>query len=172
MNKTSHGTLLVRRPDETLNRWNEMEQMQRRMDETFAGLFGYTPLARLIPSTAYPVLNPEVGFSPDLFETEEELILVAPLPGIDPANLSIEATEDTLNLKDERSPVYQNEKARQLRQGSWSASHGEFQFTYALPILINPENVQAHYRNGVLELHLPKAEAVKPKTIKVNVSAD
>lgn len=172
MNKPSNGTIQVRRPGETLNRWNEMEQMQRRMDETFAGLFGYTPLARLIPSVGNPASVGEAGLSPDLFETEDELILIAPLPGVDAANLNIEATEDTLTLKGERKPFYQNEQARQLRQGSWSASHGEFQFTYALPILINPENVQAHYRNGVLELHLPKAEAVKPKTIKVNVSAE
>lgn len=171
MNKPSNGTIQVRRPGETLNRWNEMEQMQRRMDEAFAGLFGYTPLARLMPSVTNPAVSAEAGFSPDLFETDEELVLIAPLPGVDPASLNIEATEDTLMLKGERKPVYQNEKARQLRQGSWSAAHGEFQFTYALPILINPENVQALYRNGVLELHLPKAEAVKPKTVKVNVSA-
>jgi HSP20 family protein len=172
MNKPSNGTILVRRPGETLNRWNEMEQMQRRMDETFAGLFGYTPLARLMPQVGNPAGNSDLSFSPDLFETEDELVFIAPLPGIDAAGLNIEATEDTLNLKGERKPFYQNEKARQLRQGSWSAAHGEFQFTYALPILINPENVQAYYRNGVLELHLPKAEAVKPKSIKVNVSAE
>lgn len=159
MNKT----ILVRRPNATLNRWNEIEQAQRRMDDVVAGLFGYAPSA--------PVKS-GVSFSADLFETEEEMVLVAPLPGIDAENLQIEATEDTLHLKGERKPFYQNEKARQLRQGGWAGNFGEFEFTYALPILINPENVQAHYRNGVLELHLPKAEAVKPKTIKVNVSAE
>jgi len=163
MNRPTHGTILVRRPAGSLNRWNDVEQMQRQIDDVVSGLFGYSPAA---PAKS------GVGFAPDLYETEEALVLVAPLPGIDPENLQIEATEDTLKVKGEQKPFYQNEKARLVRQGHGTSARGEFEFNYALPIQINPENVQAHYRNGVLELHLPKAEAVKPKTIKVNVSAE
>jgi len=162
MNTPTRGTILVRRPGGSLNRWNDVAQMQRQIDDVVSGLFGYNPAA--------PVKSGG-GFAPDVYETEEALVLVAPLPGIDPQNLHIEATEDTLQVKGEQKPFYQNEKARLVRQGS-AASHGEFQFSYTLPIQINPENVQAYYKNGVLELHLPKAEAVKPKTIKVNVSAE
>lgn len=167
MNRPNQRTIVVRRPGATLTRWNDAEQLQRQVDDAFAGIFGYTPLARLIPGG-----QNEFHFSPDLYETEEELVLVAPFPGLDPENLHIEATEEALTLKGERKPFYQNEKAKQIRNGGWTSAHGEFQFTYSLPILINPDAVQAHYRHGVLELHLPKAEAVKPKTIKVNVNAE
>jgi len=107
--------------------------------------------------------------SPDIFETQEELVFVLPIPGLDPSDLNIEATADTLSIRGEHKPFYQNENAVQHRQSFWSKAQGAFQWTYTLPVEIDPNAIQASYRNGMLELHLPKSEAAKPKAVKVNV---
>lgn len=152
--------------------WSEFEQMRRQMDDLVGGLMGFTNPARLLSAQAPSSTMSEYDFSPDIYETPTELVFVAPVPGMDPNDLSIEATENTLTVRGERKPFYQQEGATQHRQSWWSARLGTFQASYTLPFEINPEGIQAHYRNGVLELHLPKVEAAKPRKVKVNVLGD
>ncbi|CEK16817.1 molecular chaperone (small heat shock protein) [Chthonomonas calidirosea] len=167
----NNGNALTVRSNENVARWNpwaEFDRMHRYMDDLFASLMGYTPLSRMLGSTAF-VGDPEL--SPDVFETDEEIVFVVPLPGINPEDLHIEATTDTISIRGERKPFYQAENAVQHRQSLWTArGTGTFQISYTLPVEINPNKVEANYRNGVLEVHLPKAEAVKPKTVKINVN--
>ncbi len=171
---SSQGTALASRNAQPLNRWNpwsEFEQMRREMDTLMGGLIPAMPQARLaaLPGAA---LNYDLEFSPDIYETAGEFVFVAPIPGLDSNDLQIEVTENTLTLKGERKPFFQQEGATQHRQSWWSARLGAFQASFTLPVEINAEGVQAHYRNGVLELHLPKAEPAKPKTVKVNISGN
>ncbi|HZP83106.1 MAG TPA: Hsp20/alpha crystallin family protein [Chthonomonadaceae bacterium] len=174
MARQSNNTL-VRRPAETISRWDpwtEFDQMRRQMDDMFGRFFGYTPLSRLIPATPGVSYSGDYGLSADLYETNDELVLIAPVPGVTPGDLNIEATADTLTISGERKPFYQNENATQLRQSWWSAGQGAFRAEFSLPVEIDPNQIQAHYRNGVLELHLPKSEAAKPKAVKVHVATE
>lgn len=152
--------------------WSEFEQMRRQVDDLVGGLMGYTTPSRLLATQANPSTSGDYDFSPDIYETASELVFVAPVPGLDPNDLHIEATEATLTVRGERKPFYQQDGATQHRQSWWSARTGTFQASYTLPFEINPEGIQAHYRNGVLELHLPKVEAHKPRTVKVNILSD
>jgi HSP20 family protein len=168
------GTSLVQRPSETVARWNpwrEFDRMQRQMDDVVGRFFGFTPLSNLIPPTPGTGYS-DFGFSVDLYETDEELVLIAPVPGLAPGDLNIEATADTLTISGERKPFYQNEKATRHTQSWWSTGQGSFRSSFTLPVEIDPNGIQANYRHGVLELHLPKSEAAKPKAVKVNVNTE
>jgi HSP20 family protein len=173
--RANSGSEIAPRPAENLTRWDpwaEMESTRRQMDELIGRLFGYSPASRLIPGVPGRAINTEFTFAPDIYETSDEFVFVFAVPGFTPDDLKIEATADRLSIHGERKPFYANENAAQLYRSWWSAGQGNFQFSYSLPCEIDPNKVQANYRNGMLELHLPKAEAVKPKPVKVNVTGE
>ena len=112
----------------------------------------------------------KTGLKLDVYKTKTELVFIASLPGVSPEDILIEATADQLKISGERKPLYVNAEAKQLLKGSIHEGVGKFEAVYSLPFEINPESVEARFKNGALELHLPKVEAPKPVSVKVNVS--
>jgi HSP20 family molecular chaperone IbpA len=100
----------------------------------------------------------------DIYETTDGLVLVADLPGVPNENLDIQVKNDILTIsarvKDEApgAPVY--------REFELASFFRQFQLAES----VDTERIAARLSNGVLELTLPKAEAAKPKTIKVELS--
>jgi HSP20 family protein len=103
----------------------------------------------------------------DIFETENELVLKADLPDIDPANVEIQLENGTLMLKGERKFEQQkNGKAHHRIE----RSYGAFVRAFSLPDTIDPEKVKADYKAGVLTVTLQKKEVAKPRTVKIDVN--
>jgi HSP20 family protein len=105
--------------------------------------------------------------SVDIFETENELLLKADLPGVDMKNIDIHMENGTLALRGERK--YENES----KEGGFhrvERSYGSFARYFTLPETVDPEHVNADYKNGVLTVKLPKKEMAKPRQIKVQVT--
>ncbi|HXE76493.1 MAG TPA: Hsp20/alpha crystallin family protein [Candidatus Xenobia bacterium] len=103
----------------------------------------------------------------DIVETDNEIVLKADLPGIDPKDVDVQVHDGTLTLKGERkfeSDVKEDNYRRIER------TYGAFVRSFSLPQTVDSERVSASYRNGVLELKLPKRPEAKPKQIKVAVS--
>ncbi|HUX09305.1 MAG TPA: Hsp20/alpha crystallin family protein [Terriglobia bacterium] len=103
----------------------------------------------------------------DIYETGENLVLQAELPGVNPDDVEIRVEDNTLYLKGERK----FEKA--VKEESFhhvERSYGTFNRSFALPGSIDADKVKAEYTNGVLTLTLPKREEAKPRTIKINVA--
>ena len=103
-------------------------------------------------------------FPVDVLDTSDEVIVKASLPGVAPEDIDISVTGEVLTLKGESKEEHE-EKAknwyrRERRQGS-------FVRQIQLPTEVNSEKAEAVFENGVLKLTLPKAETMKPKTIKV-----
>jgi HSP20 family protein len=163
----SQGTSLARRSEAGLapwNPWQTMSEMQRQMDDIFGRAFGFAPLSRVVPEVGQ--LEP----STDIYETPDKVIAVAVLPGFEPEAVSVEATEDSLTIQGERKALFEDDKAVVHRQG-WQSGAGSFSVSYSLPADINPSDVKAAFRNGILRIEMPKAEHARPKSVKVNVSA-
>ncbi len=103
------------------------------------------------------------GVAANLYETAEGFTLQIPAPGVKPEDVEITVQQETISLKWETKV--------ELPEGAtvhWSGfQSGQFQQSFSLPSPINAERVEAHYNNGVLTLHLPKAEHAKARTIKV-----
>ena len=146
------------------NPWANLDQVANEMEALTQAIFGESQSEKSKSAERKNILQL------DVFETKEELVFVAPLPGLTPEEIQIEATADQLRITGERKPYYENEESKQLMKGNYREAGGKFEAVYALPFEINPESVQAIYKNGVLELHLPKVEAAKPISVKVNLS--
>jgi HSP20 family protein len=106
------------------------------------------------------------GWTPavDIYETDQNVVLKAELPGVDPKDVEIRVEDGTLYLKGERkfeSDVKEDGYRRIERQ------YGSFTRSFPLPATVNSEKATAEYKSGVLTLTLPKREEAKPKTIKI-----
>lgn len=143
-----------------ITRWEPMRGMRRLhdtldrlMDDTFQSDSG---------------LSLHEGFAPiDVYQTEDEVVIEALMPGVKPDNLDVSLMGDTLSIRGE---------VRQEREVSDDADrdylirerrYQRYSRTLRLPTLIQAEKAEAEFENGVLRLTLPKAEEVKPKTIKI-----
>jgi len=107
----------------------------------------------------------DMYFPVDLFETADEVVINASLPGVKPEDIDISVTGNLLTLKalsqEQKEEKAQNWYRRERRHGTWMR-----QFT--LPTDVNADGAQASFEHGVLRLVLPKAETARPKQIKVN----
>ncbi len=102
----------------------------------------------------------------DIFETENELVLKADLPEVDPKNVDIQIENGTLTLKGTRSfEAEKNGKGYHRIE----RSYGSFVRAFSLPETVDPENVKADFKNGVLTITIAKKEVAKPRSIKVEV---
>lgn len=104
----------------------------------------------------------------DIEETADALVLHAELPGIKPEDIAIQIEGDTLTLRGERKFEQESADRQYIRV---ERSYGAFQRTFTLGVPIKQDEVKASYRDGVLEVVLPKSEEVKPKQIKIEVES-
>ena len=103
----------------------------------------------------------------DIYEDNNNLVLKADLPGVDPKDVDIKVENGTLYLSGERK--FEKE-VKEENYHRVERSYGAFSRSFSLPNSIDAEKVVAEYKDGQLILTLPKREEAKPKTIKVNVS--
>ena len=109
----------------------------------------------------------QIAVPVDLWETSDAYHLTADLPGLTPETIDINVTADTVSIAGELKGKTDVTSEGWLRQ---ERRVGKFQRAFTLPVQIDPDKVQAHSEHGVLELTLPKADQVKPRTIKVNTT--
>jgi HSP20 family protein len=100
----------------------------------------------------------------NMFQKGEDLVAVIELPGIDKNDLEIEAKENTIRIRGKKTVAY-GEQASVHRRERVS---GVFDRTLSMPIRIEPDRIKAEYRDGLLALFIPRAEADKPRSIKVS----
>ncbi|MBI2610203.1 Hsp20/alpha crystallin family protein [Candidatus Giovannonibacteria bacterium] len=117
----------------------------------------------------FPVLSLKpfrsMGFPKvDVSETENEIKIVANVPGIDPEKIEIEIDDDTITLsgKIEKETEKKDEKVYRYER-----EYGEFRREFALPARVKTDQVQAKCKDGVLTITLPKTEEEKRKKIKI-----
>ena len=130
--------------------WGEMARMSRDMER----LFGSSRASGA--AGVFPALN--------VYDTGETVVVRAEVPGIDPADLDINATVNALTIKGERKAEDAAEGASFHRR---ERGHGSFSRTISMPYDIDPSKVTAGYKLGVLEVTLPKAEEAKPRKIAI-----
>jgi HSP20 family protein len=100
----------------------------------------------------------------DIYETDDALVLTAMLPGVPKDEVSIEVHHNTLILRGERKPAAAMSDERYYRR---ECVYGPFQRSFVLPATVDQNQVRATYHDGILELHLPKVEAAKPRRIAI-----
>ncbi len=107
------------------------------------------------------------GLAVDVVENKDDFVIKASVPGINPDDLDISYSDDTLTIKGEiKSDKDYQEDQYHLRE----RRYGSFARSISLPTKIKGDAIEASYQNGVITLRLPKSEEVKPKRIPIKVS--
>jgi HSP20 family protein len=100
----------------------------------------------------------------DMYQTDDEVVVKAALPGFKADEVQINVTGDVLTLRGEtKHEEEKKDKAWHIREQRW----GSFERSIALPTEVTADKAVADFENGILTVTLPKAEEVKPKTITV-----
>jgi HSP20 family protein len=102
----------------------------------------------------------------DIYETPETIVMKADLPGLTREDIEIEIRDNTLTIKGERRFAKDVQQENYLRV---ERAYGPFERSFTLPTGVRQEEIRASFRDGVLELLLPKAEEAKPKKIAIDV---
>jgi HSP20 family protein len=110
------------------------------------------------------LLVPEV----DLFETDKEVVVKTPLPGIEPKDIKVECNTNVLNLSGE---FKKDEETKDKNYYRREIASGAFRRQVALPTEVKAAEAKATYTNGILEIHLPKMKVEKVQTVQVPVEA-
>ncbi len=142
-------------------RWDpfgEVLKMQRDMDRIFSRMG--TSEGRPATATAWmPRINVK--------QSGDDIAVHVELAGIKPEDVDIEVTDGVLTIKGERKAQTEREDEGWLVRES---SFGSFERSMVLPEGVDPASIKAEFKDGMLEVHVPKAlEAAKPKTTKVSI---
>ena len=103
----------------------------------------------------------------DLYETEEELVLKARLPGVNPEDVDITINDGELVIKADLRSDAALDEAKDWHWYRHELLHGQVGRRFNLPTQVDADKIEATFRNGELTLVLPKAEEVKPRSIEV-----
>jgi HSP20 family protein len=102
----------------------------------------------------------------DIYETEDGIVLAAELPGVGKENISVEIKDNILTLKGERMANQNMQDKNIYRQ---ERCFGTFQRSFTLEQNIQPKLIKATFKEGVLEIEIPKPQAKPTKQITVQV---
>lgn len=100
----------------------------------------------------------------DIFETENELVLSAEVPGINEKDIEIKIEDNTLTLRGERK--FENE-TKEENYHRIERAYGSFFRSFSLPLSINQDIIKAEHLNGVLKIIMPKKPELKPRKVKI-----
>jgi HSP20 family protein len=144
----------------TLVTWEPMRGLTRLQDE----------MNRLWRDAVGTLDRPNAGdrlFSPpvDIIEQGDNIVLVADVPGLTRDQIELSVENRALTISGERAPL-QTEGAAVFHT---ERGYGKFSRVFSLPATVDVERISAEYREGVLRVTLPKAEAAKPRKIDVRV---
>lgn len=135
---------------------SQLDRLQREMDR-FWSAFNWSGEQRPFQRTGvYPLMN--------VYDDGESFVVRAEVPGMDPKELDISVTGDTLTLHGERGASKLPEGASYHRR---ELSYGSFRRAMTLPEQVDSSKVAAHYRDGILEILLPRAEQAKQRKVEI-----
>jgi HSP20 family protein len=143
------------KPMTTLVRWapfQDLDVIERRMRRMLEEI-GVAP-------TALPAA--------DLYETEKELVVELDVPGFDETELKLEVSDHTLTIIGERTEEKEEKKEKDKTFYLHERLEKRFERRFTLPPEADVEHVRAAFKTGVLEVHVPKIEQAKSRTIEID----
>ncbi len=144
----------------TIMRWDpfrDLLDLQDRMNKLFEESF------RRFRSTDLDLAG---GFVPavDIYETDNEIVLKAEIPGVSKEDIKIEVQDGVITLKGEKKV---EKEVKEENYHRIERAYGSFQRSFSLPSNVDRDRIKAAYKDGVLEVVLPKKEEAKPREVKI-----
>ncbi len=137
---------------------NDFRTLQARFLEPFFGRFNFADDS--LPSGTWA---PAV----DVAEEKDKIFVKVEVPGMNEKDLKVHFEDGLLTISGER----QFEKKDERNYHRIERSYGTFVRTFSLPRSVDANQIAAHYRNGVLEIEIPKKDEAKPRQIQINANA-
>jgi len=138
-----------------VDRWFPFFDVGKTLEE-MDRMFGQPLGVRSVPRGTFPAVN--------IYEQDDGIVLMAEVPGVKPERLDLTVLGDAVMLKGQRQEEDLPNGDRFYRR---ERPIGSFARTVTLPEAINPDSVKAEYKNGVLKVHMEKAEQAKAKKITI-----
>jgi HSP20 family protein len=135
--------------------FDEFKRLQDEMDELF-GTRAWPAGIRSAPRGAFPAVN--IGATP---EKVDVYVFAA---GLDPKSIDVSIQQNLLTISGGRE-ISLHEKATYYRQERFG---GEFRRVFTLPDDVDPDQVEAHYRDGILQISVKRREAARPRQIAIH----
>jgi HSP20 family protein len=142
--------------------WQEFDILRRQFDDLFDEL---APVSRATPKVNGHAWAPAI----ELKSTDEAIVLRAELPGISAENLDVQVARESVSISGEyKSETKTEDKEHQIHRSEFR--YGSFHRVIPLPASVQNDQVKADFKDGILNLTLPRVEAEKPKVVKVNLT--
>lgn len=141
--------MLYQYPSTTI--WNELSKLQQEVEQL---------LGQINPSRVYSPQYPAIN----LWANEDSAFLTAELPGFNIDDIDVNVLDNTITISGERKPEELPEGTKTHRK---EIQYGKFSRAIQLPYRIDTNKVKATYKNGVLEVTLPRIEDDKPRKINI-----
>ncbi len=141
------------------NPWKDINTLQREIDQLFENSFVPTTLREFGHFKNVPAA--------EITQTEDAITLKLEVPGIETKDLNVEVTDTVVAISGERKEETNTDEKGVKRS---EFRYGKFQRIIPLPVRVQNTKVEAEYKDGILNLTLPKAEEEKNKVVKVNLN--
>jgi HSP20 family protein len=145
----------------TLMRWKpfgDLVSMQGRINRLFDDAFSGLGKDQENFADWYPAT--------DIYETKDDYVFKLEVPGLAKDDVNVELNNNTLTIKGEKK---ENKEVKKDDYHRVESFNGSFTRSYTLPRNVDAKKIKANMKDGILELHIPKAEEAKPKSISINV---
>ena len=152
-----------KKPTEVLPRSGEIDRWFDRLTEDF----WRRPFSSLMLGERWPLpmFSAKVP-SLDVFEEEDELVVKADLPGISKDEIEVTVTGNVVTIKGEKK---KEEEVKEKDYYRRERSYGSFVRSVELPCEVKSEQIKANFKDGVLEVRMPKTEEAKKKSVSVKI---
>jgi len=159
MAKKDQGALVQREEMQPVSPFAEM-------DKYFENFFRnpFSMLSGPLMAPGFPK-SAEMVPSVDIFDDGDTVVVKADIPGVKKDDIDITITENSLTISGERK---QEKKVKEKDFHRIERSYGSFSRSFRLPENVNGEKAKAEFKNGVLEIRLPKVKASKQKKISID----
>jgi len=145
-----------------LDPWKDFGSLQERINRMFDDT-----IRTLHPTDGEELEKGTWAPAVDIYETNDSFVVSADLPGLNKDEIQIDLKDNTLTLKGEKKFEEKVSKDNYIRV---ERAYGSFVRSFTLPQNVDPEKIKAKYKEGILEITIPKKEEAKPKQIKVELS--
>jgi HSP20 family protein len=137
--------------------FSDLWDMRSEMSHLLDSFFG-RPQERAVAGNWYPAV--------DIYEEKDHYLVKAELPGVKQNDIKVSLTDNTLTLQGERKAEHEEKHNGYYRL---ERTYGKFHRSFKLPVEVNADKIKAKYKDGILEIDIPKSEKAKPKEISIKV---
>lgn len=147
---------------EAVRRAGSFMDIDKWIDESFLRPLAPFSLRRLVREAATEEVMPAI----DIFEDNGNIVLKAELPGIKKEDIDVTLADGAITISGEKK---KEEEVKQKDYYKWERSYGSFVRSFTLPAEVQADKITSVFKDGILEVKMPKSEAAKSKEIKVKI---